>query len=235
MLALWDLRWNKEHPLNCSMVYQRFQEPSALNLAVFVLTLYVLGALMVDTFWTLPSELSRLIRLFDNAICLFFLADFGIRYRRATDKKAFMRWGWVDLLASIPMLDILRAGRLLRLIRLVRIFRALQLSDQFYHQIFVNKTKGTLVSISLVAVLLIMVSSLSILLIETDPQSNIRTAEDAIWRTYTTYTTVGYGDKFPVTTAGRVLAMILMTFGVGLFGAYTAYVASVFVRETRNG
>jgi voltage-gated potassium channel len=217
------------------MVYQRFQEPSALNLAVFVLTLYVLGALLVDTFWTLPSELSRLIRLFDNAICLFFLADFGIRYRRATDKKAFMRWGWVDLLASIPMLDILRAGRLLRLIRLVRIFRALQLSDQFYHQIFVNKTKGTLVSISLVAVLLIMVSSLSILLIETDPQSNIRTAEDAIWWTYTTITTVGYGDKFPVTTAGRVLAMILMTFGVGLFGAYTAYVASVFVRETRNG
>jgi len=64
MLALWGLRWNKEHPLNCSMVYQRFQEPSALNLAVFVLTLYVLGALMVDTFWTLPSELSRLIRLF---------------------------------------------------------------------------------------------------------------------------------------------------------------------------
>jgi hypothetical protein len=39
------------------MVYQRFQEPSALNLAVFVLTLYVLGALLVDTFWTLPSEL----------------------------------------------------------------------------------------------------------------------------------------------------------------------------------
>lgn len=56
------------------------------------------------------------------------------------------------LLASLPMLDILRAGRLLRLIRLVRIFRALQLSDQFYHQIFMNKTKGTLVSISLVAV-----------------------------------------------------------------------------------
>lgn len=49
-----------------------------------------------------------------------------------------------------------------------------------------------------------------------------------------TITTVGYGDKFPVTTEGRIIAAILMTAGVGLFGTFTAYVASWFVTENKQ-
>ena len=56
----------------------------------------------------------------------------------------------------------------------------------------------------------IIFSSIAILQVETSANSNIKTAEDAIWWTYTTITTVGYGDKFPVTTEGRILAMISM-------------------------
>ena len=49
-----------------------------------------------------------------------------------------------------------------------------------------------------------------------------------------TITTVGYGDKFPVTTEGRFIAAILMTGGVGLFGTFTAFVASWFVAEKKT-
>jgi voltage-gated potassium channel len=77
---------------------------------------------------------------------------------------------------------------------------------------------------------MIISSSIAILELETAKESNIKTAEDALWWTYTTITTVGYGDKYPVTTEGRILAMVLMTFGVGFFGTFTAYVASIFVR-----
>ena len=50
-----------------------------------------------------------------------------------------------------------------------------------------------------------------------------KSAENAIWWADVTITTVGYGDKFPVTTEGRLIAVVLMTAGVGLFGTFTAY------------
>lgn len=142
-----------------------------------------------------------------------------------------MKWGWIDLLSCIPMVNVLRAGRILRLVRLLRVIRAFSSARHLLEHIFADRVKGALTMITILAVLLIIFSAIAILEVETSPDSNIRTAEDAIWWTYTTITTVGYGDKYPVTTAGRGLAMILMTFGVGFFGTFTAYVASIFVRE----
>ena len=61
--------------------------------------------------------------------------------------------------------------------------------------------------------------------------SNIKTAEDAIWWAWVTITTVGYGDKYPVTTEGRIIASFLMTAGVGLFGTFTGFIASWFLEK----
>ena len=97
-------------------------------------------------------------------------------------------------------------------------------------QIYLNKAKGALASVFILAILLLLSSSIAILQVETDPRSNIKTAEDALWWSYTTITTVGYGDLYPVTAEGRLIAIVVMTFGVGLFGTFTAYIASVFVK-----
>jgi voltage-gated potassium channel len=205
-----------------------------LNLTVIILTFYVLGALVVDTFWVLSPETSKLLTYFDYIICTFFFFEFLYRFKKAENKIQFMKWGWIDLLSCIPMVDFLRAGRILRLIRLFRIIRAFRSSRQLLNHIFANKAKGALTSVSLIAILLIIFSSIAILEVETDPKSNIKNAEDAIWWTYTTITTVGYGDKYPITTEGRILAMILMTFGVGFFGTFTAYIASIFVAGNKT-
>lgn len=202
-----------------------------LDITVIILTLYVLGALVVDTFVKLSPETSLLLLYFDHAICVFFFFEFLYRFNKAKNKLAFMKWGWIDLLASIPMIEAFRAGRVLRLIRLLRVIRAFRTTNHLIHHIFKNKIQGALSSLSVLAVLVIIFSSIAILQVEHDPHSNIKTAEDAIWWTYTTITTVGYGDKYPVTTEGRILAMLLMTFGVGMFGTFTAYIASIFVTE----
>jgi len=77
--------------------------------------------------------------------------------------------------------------------------------------------------------------AIAILQVEDDPNSNIKTAEDAIWWAYVTITTVGYGDKFPVTTEGWIITAILMTAGMGMFGTFTAFVASWFVKDNKAG
>jgi voltage-gated potassium channel len=61
--------------------------------------------------------------------------------------------------------------------------------------------------------------------------SNIHTYPDALWWAIVTVTTVGYGDRFPVTEGGRIVAAILMLVGIGLIGTLTATVASVFIKE----
>ena len=97
-----------------------------------------------------------------------------------------------------------------------------------------ERTQGALTAAAIIAVLMVIFSSIAILQVEDDPSSNIKTAEDAIWWSYVTITTVGYGDRFPVTTEGRIIAALLMTVGVGLFGTFTAFLASWFVGENKK-
>lgn len=94
-----------------------------------------------------------------------------------------------------------------------------------------NRLETGAVSLALTAFLLIVFSASSILVLEQDGNSNIKTAEDAIWWAVSTITTVGYGDRFPVTSEGRYLAMFLMLTGVGMFGGLSGLMASLFLRK----
>jgi voltage-gated potassium channel len=142
--------------------------------------------------------------------------------------------GWIDLISSIPNVDILRAGRALRVIKIIRILRAFRSTKHIVTHIFKTRAQSAFTSVILLAVLLVIFSSISILQFETEPTSNIKTAEDAIWWSYVTITTVGYGDKFPVTTEGRIIGILLMTAGVGLFGTFTGYVSSWFLGDKKT-
>lgn len=77
--------------------------------------------------------------------------------------------------------------------------------------------------------MLVVVSSVTILHVETAPDSNIKTAEDAVWWSIVTITTVGYGDRFPVTSEGRFIGGLLMFAGVGLFATFSGFVAAWFL------
>ena len=202
-----------------------------LNLLVFVLSIYILMALLIDTAFKLPKEISRLLYYSDNFICAVFFYDFCVRLYRAENRLKFMHWGWIDLLSCVPAIEIFRAGRIVRLIRVLRIIRAYRSTKHFVHYVFRNRAQGALTTVSILAILIVIFSSIAILQVENDPHSNIKTAEDALWWAYVTITTVGYGDKYPVTTEGRIIACVLMTAGVGLFGTFTAYVASWFAAD----
>lgn len=207
------------------------KELNLFNIIILVLSLYVLISLIVTTFFVLSDEVTVLLNYVDNVICIIFLVDFAIRFKKANNKLVFMKWGWIDLISSIPYIDFLRAGRVLRLIRLIRVFRAFKATKLIFEHINRNKKQSALTSVALISFLMVIFSSIAILQFETEVNSNIKTAEDAIWWSYVTITTVGYGDKFPITTEGRIIGAILMTTGVGIFGTFTALVSSWFIQN----
>ena len=199
-----------------------------LELVPVVLSIYVLGALSAQTFFKLPDSTNLLLNKIDSLICIVFIYDFFARFFLAPKKLAFLKWGWIDLVSSIPMLDILRWGRLVRVIRVFRTLRAFRSTKILLPFIFKNKPQSILATVAMVAFLLTVAASIAVLNFETLPESNIKTPGDAIWWAFVSIATVG-GDKFPVTIEGRIVAVILFTAGIGLVGTFTAYVATSFL------
>jgi voltage-gated potassium channel len=66
-----------------------------------------------------------------------------------------------------------------------------------------------------------------------DPSANIKTGGEALWWVYVTITTVGYGDFYPVTAAGRLVGVVVLTGGVALFGVLTGYIANSFLERRK--
>jgi voltage-gated potassium channel len=71
-----------------------------------VLSIYILGALIVQTLITLSWETTGLLDKIDFLICLFFLYDFFSRLFKAKSKWQFLKWGWIDFISSIPVLGV---------------------------------------------------------------------------------------------------------------------------------
>ena len=199
--------------------------------AILVLSVLSLGAIAADSLLTLPTEISRLLQWVDLLACAAFFVDFVIRFRAAESKFAFMKWGWIDLLASVPNIEALRIGRFVRLLRVLRLLRGVRSLRRLVAMLFGRGQQGGVASVGMIMFLLIVLSSVGVLWFERVEGANIRTADDAIWWSVTTVTTVGYGDRYPVTPGGRLIASALMVAGVGLFGALSGIVASLFLGQ----
>jgi len=204
------------------------------QIVVLILSIIVLGALGADTVFKLPKEVADILQILDTLVCVLLLADFGMRFHKAESKSAFLKWGWIDLLASIPNVPFLRVGRLIRILRVIRLLRAIRATQKISSVLLKNKFQSGVTSVVLTSFLLVMFCSIAILICEQqDPSANIRTAGDAFWWSVSTITTVGYGDVYPVTPEGRILAMVLMVSGIGLFGILSGLAASFFVGQNR--
>jgi voltage-gated potassium channel len=176
------------------------------------------------------SQIEGVLMYADTAICIAFGIDFLITLWRAPNRmKYFLTWGWLDLLSSIPMLDVARWGRIARIARIARLLRGLRAARVLSTAILSRRKQSTLLAATLLAIVLVFASATAILHFEDPDTGNITTAEDAIWWAITTITTVGYGDKYPITMGGRIIAALLMTAGVGLFGVVSAGLAAWFL------
>lgn len=156
-----------------------------------------------------------------------FAVDFLIRLALADERGDYALSHWYDIaLIAVPLL---RPLRLLRLLTLVRIL------DRSASNSLAGRAAVYIAGSAAMAVLL---GAIAVLDAEQhNPGANIKTFGDAIWWAGATVTTVGYGDRFPVTTQGRCVAGVLMVVGIGVVGSVTATVAAWLVEraEARRG
>jgi voltage-gated potassium channel len=201
---------------------------------VLVVAVVSLLLVLLETFLRIPANVLPLLRDIDRLSCLIFLADIVVRWRREEWAASFWRWGWLDLLASIPFDPAFRSLQAIRIYRFVRLFRVLKKLNTL--------TTGTSLNEKLLAlpgIALVMVFFSTMLMVEVErgaPNATIKSGGDALWWALTTVTTVGYGDMYPVTTEGRIIAALLMLIGIALFGAMSAIVTSKLIlpKETRD-
>ena len=197
---------------------------------MLVLCLYAIVALGTNVLFTLDGNTQKIIDYVDVVVCILFFGDFLYTFYRAPNRLRYLyTWGWLDLASSIPMVDFLRFGRVARVMRIFRVLRGVRATKIIAAFILHRRSEGAFLAVALVSFLLVLVSSIAILHFETGKDSNIKTAEDALWWATVTITTVGYGDKYPLTSEGRIIAAMLMTAGVGLFGTFSGFVAAWFL------
>jgi voltage-gated potassium channel len=197
---------------------------------MLVLCLFALGVLAIQTAVTLDPQIRLVLEYADYAVCMIFFADFLVSWWRAPARLRYLAtWGWLDLLSSIPTVNVARWGRIGRVVRIFRVLRGLRATKLITTAILRKRAQNTFLAAALLALLLIVFCSVAILEFETVPESNIRTAADAVWWSFATITTVGYGDRFPVTAEGRLIAVVLMCAGVGLFGTLSGFFAAWFL------
>jgi len=210
------------------------EEVGPFQLTLLVLSVLALAVIAVQVVLPVPREVGRILTAVDLIACGVFFLDFLIRFRAAGSKRAFMKWGWIDLLASIPSVDLLRLGRFARILRVLRLLRSVRSLRHLLSIMYRSKGRGGVATVVLIMFLLVVFASIGILLCETDPGSNIKTAGDAVWWSVTTVTTVGYGDRYPITSGGRVIAIFLMFSGVGMFGTLSGVIASLFLGSPQS-
>ncbi|MER6032643.1 MULTISPECIES: potassium channel family protein [unclassified Streptomyces] len=148
-----------------------------------------------------------------------FAVDYLMRLALAPRRGEFVRRHWPDLCAVV--LPVLQPLRLLRLVStLLLVGRRARMAPQIRLTTYVV---GSVIG-------LLMFGSLAVLSVEREsPDGNIRTLGDAVWWSFTTMTTVGYGDHAPTTGLGRMIAVGLMLSGIALLGVVTANIAAWFI------
>jgi voltage-gated potassium channel len=172
----------------------------------------------------LPDEVLEALRVANVALWLVFGVDYAVRLLLAPERRAYVRGHRADLATlAVPFL------RPLRLLRLVRVAGLLGTATRRASGRALLTTTGTVVVGELV---LVVVAGGLVLDAERGVDgANITSAADALWWSATTVTTVGYGDRFPVTGEGRLVAVGLMVAGIALLGVVSASVAAWFVRR----
>jgi voltage-gated potassium channel len=202
---------------------------SLMSLFLSFISLIIISILL---FAPVNAEVHQLLIGIDTLICSVFLFQLTLDLARSSNKLDYMKTHWIDFLASLPVIEVFRYARIFQIFRLIRILKS---SKVILHQLKTYRREATLASIFLIMIILITIGSGLMLMIESQhPDANIKDGGDALWWAFVTISTVGYGDHYPVSASGKLLASIIIICGVGMFGMISGLISSVITEPKQN-
>ena len=193
-----------------------------------VLTLLALCFLVAFSYPAFSRDISSTQKSVIDSIqwiCwLAFAFDLVYGIWKAEDRKNYLKRHPLEL-----------ASVLLPFLRPLRLMRVISLGGLALQKVAVGRQFAITIKVAISAVFISYIAAVQITISERNVEgSNIKTFGDGLWWAITTVTTVGYGDRFPTTTEGRLLAVMLMIVGISLVGVITASVAAWFVKMSQE-
>ncbi len=210
-------------------------------------------AVILESVATIQAAYGTALRWFEIVSVLVFTAEYLLRMWSVTaDSRyahplsgrlrfAFKPLPLIDLLAILPYY-LLLVGIDLRVIRALRIMRLLRIAKlgRYYaalrviHRVIRNQKEELVLTMSVLLILLVISSALMFHAETAAQPENFPDIPTTMWWSIVTLTTVGYGDVYPVTAIGRVLAAIIAVFGIGMVALPAGIIGSGFVEEIQR-
>ena len=220
---------------------------SRIDNFIYVLILLSTLAIILQSDQELENTYGRLFNGFEIVTVLIFSLEYiyrsVINFRANRNfKYNFSCFGLIDLLAVLPfylpMVIVFdsRALRVLRLIRALRVLKVGQHSKAIQHllQVF-RQIKGELMLTFFLSLILIVFSGIVVFYAESPSQPDVfRNIGSSIWWAFATLTTVGYGDIYPITVLGKLIASFVAIVGIGLIAIPTGLISATYVDILRK-
>jgi voltage-gated potassium channel len=211
--------------------FERFSR--AVDGPLTILALAMIPLVVLPLVVDLSTATGSALLAVDYLIWAIFAAEYAIKLYLAPNRRRFVAHHIPDLvIVLVPMLRPLRVLRSARLLRLLRLTRLAAFAAKGVHEARGILRHRGLNWVLLIVLVLNLVAAAAVLEFERgNPEANIDSYPDALWWAVTTITTVGYGDRFPMSPAGRGVAVALMVAGIAMFGVITATIAAYFVEQ----
>ena len=211
--------------------FERFSR--AVDGPLTVLALVLIPLIVLPLVMDLSPGTESAFLAIDYLIWAVFAAEYAIKLYLAPNRRQFVARHIPDLIiVLVPMLRPLRVLRSVRLLRLLRLTLLTGLAAKGLREARSILRRRGLNWVLLIVLVLNLIAAAMVLEFERgNLDANITSYPDALWWAATTITTVGYGDRFPMSPAGRGVAVVLMIAGIAMFGVITASIAAYFVEQ----
>lgn len=222
---------------------KQFQNSGFYEKALLLLVSLSIFLIVIQSVDEINAQIGSIIEYSDKFITAIFIFDYLLRIFLANKKTSYMFsfLGIIDLISIIPsllptMIIDLRILRLIRAVRVLRIFKIKSSSTSLIALLNVFKReRDILITTFLSAALIILLAGITVYSVESTVQPDVFTnIPQSIWWAIATMTTVGYGDIYPITILGKIIATALIFVGIGIVAIPSSIISAGFLYEMQQ-